>query len=256
MELKVKKSERVYFGLKVVFTILAILGITVIVSYSFKSGVEKQAMAMLTVWIFYILMFVIYFKFIHFLMMGHLRGNGIQITENQFPEVFEMMKEISESYKMKKIPAVFLIQSGGVLNAYATRSRGRNYVAIYSEIFSMIEKDKEVLKFILAHEFAHIKRNHLQKRFWTILSFYIPFLGQAYSRSCEYTCDSYGKEISSEGAIKGLVLLAAGKEIYEKVDIEQYITNASKQNTISVKLAEKFFSHPNLPNRIKYIQQM
>jgi Zn-dependent protease with chaperone function len=188
-------------------------------------------------------------------MIGYLKGNGILINESQFPEAYTMIQEIKTIYQMKTEPKVFLIQEGGVLNAYAARFVGRNYIAIYADVFEQIEKAPDVLKFILAHEMAHVEAHHVQKMFWTGLSFYVPFLAQAYSRACEYTCDMNGYVVSKTGARNGLVMLAAGKHLYNKVNIEQYIRDYQENSTFVVKFVEKLSSHPNLPKRIEYLEK-
>ena len=248
MVLKVKKSERFYFLLKVIFTIIPLLGVS-----GFIASEGTKAVATFSIFAMYLFFFIMYSTAIRFLMNGYLRGNGVRVTESQFPEVHQMILEIASEFNMKKIPEVFLVQSGGALNAFATRFAGRNYIAVYSEVFSLIENDPSVLKFVLAHELAHIKRKHLQKHSWTFLSFYVPFLNAAYSRSCEHTCDGFANGISREGALKGLTLLASGRELYKKIDVETYLRDYELQNSLTVKIAEKFFSHPTLPNRIKYL---
>nr|WP_269719705.1 MULTISPECIES: M48 family metalloprotease [Bacillus] len=65
-------------------------------------------------------------------------------------------------------------------------------VVIYSEIFDMIETDREEeMMFVLAYEFAHIKRRHVMKHKFILPAMWIPFIGEAYLRACEYTCDRY-----------------------------------------------------------------
>jgi len=252
MTTKPHKSEAAYFVLRVIFSLLGLFLIGLGLSALFSNG-NSSITATGVMIIVYVLLFVLYFRFVSFLMIGHLRGNGIEIGEGQFPEVFSMTKDIAALYGMKKAPKVFLVQSGGILNAYATRFVGKDYVAIYSDVFSLVERDEAVLRFVLAHEFAHVKRRHVQKRFWTFLSFYVPFLGPAYSRSCEYSCDAYGREASPQGAVKGLLLLAAGKDLYGRVDVAEYMKSFAGNNSPATRFAEKFSSHPNLPKRIAYL---
>ena len=254
MEFKVNKKENFYFTLRVIFSLVGLLLICGIITSLGKIGSYASATSVFLV-LFYAVIIFLYIKLVQIFMIGHLKGNGVQITEKQFPEVYRMIIEIAQSYHMKKIPDVFLIQSGGILNAYATRFVGKNYIAIYSEIFSIVNQESAVLKFILAHEMAHIKRSHLQKRFWTILSVWVPFLGSAYSRSCEYTCDNFGNAVAPAGSKNGLVMLAAGRELYKQINIDQYLEDAEKNNSGSVKFTGIFLSHPNLPKRIRNISK-
>ena len=147
-----------------------------------------------------------------------------------------------------------MTQQGGMLNAFAIRFSGRNYIAIYSDIFSLISTDIDAVKFVLGHELGHVKRHHMSKRFWTFPSSIIPFLTATYSRSCEYTCDNIGNEFSLNNSLNGLLVLAAGKELYKKINIDSYLKNAKKNNSISVKVIGWCLSHPYLPNRLENIK--
>ena len=110
-----------------------------------------------------------------------------------------------------------MIQAGGLLNAFATRFFGRDFVVIYSDVLELAysEGDAE-LAFVICHELAHIKRKHLTRRLLLYPSMLIPFLGAAYSRACEYTCDRFGAHYQPDGALGGLLVLAAGKMLYHK----------------------------------------
>lgn len=50
------------------------------------------------------------------LLVAHVKGNGVQISERQFPLVQGMIDEIARAYGIKKAPPVYFVQHGGVLN--------------------------------------------------------------------------------------------------------------------------------------------
>jgi len=252
MTTKPHPKESVYFTLRVVFSLLAVLALMWGLS-SLMPYLAVTLVASLVTLVLYVALFVVYFALMHVFLIGHLRGNGVQVTAAQFPEVYAMVQEVSTALGLKKAPPVFLVQAGGVLNAFATRLAGRDYVALYSDVVATVEQQPEVLKFILAHELTHVRRRHVQKRFWTLLSFYVPFLGSAYSRACEHTCDAFAAELVPTGATPGLLLLAAGKDLYRKVSLEQYLASFDANNTAVVRFAGIFASHPHLPVRLRYL---
>jgi len=50
-----------------------------------------------------------------------------------------------------ELPDIYIVQSGGLLNAFATRFFGRHFVVLYSDIVEMIEDNQEKdLSFIIA----------------------------------------------------------------------------------------------------------
>ncbi|MCM2676197.1 M48 family metallopeptidase [Alkalicoccobacillus plakortidis] len=139
--------ETIYFVLAIIFSVLVyvIAAISII-------GIG-------------IALFIFAFMFfVNMTMLGSIRGNGVRISENQFPDVYERVKVMSEQMGLQKVPDVFVIQSEGILNAFATRFWGRNMVVLYSEIFDLgREQGKDELDFIIAHELSHVKRRHVWK---------------------------------------------------------------------------------------------
>ncbi len=102
--------------------------------------------------------------FFHAVSIGSIRGNGVRVSERQFPDVYERIQTLSYDMRLPRVPDVFILQSEGALNAFATRFFGRNVVVLYSEVFELARQkgDKE-LEFIIAHELAHVKRRHIWK---------------------------------------------------------------------------------------------
>lgn len=138
--------------------------------------------------------FILFFAglswFLHGLMMTQFRSNGVRLSCNQFPEVFEKVRELCKAMEIQKISDVYVVESGGILNAFAAKFFRRNMVVLYSDVFDLINSEgSEELSFIIAHELAHIKRNHIIKQTLILPAMRIPFLGETYSRSCKYTCD-------------------------------------------------------------------
>jgi len=158
---------------------------------------------------------------------------------------------------MKVVPDIYVIESAGALNAFATRFFGRNMVVLYSDFFDLINStDNEELSFIIAHELAHIKRKHFTKQMLILPAMWIPFLSEAYSRECEYTCDRIAANYinNSEAAMNGLTMLAIGKSLFKKVNRNEYLMQSSQEKGFFIWLAEKISTHPPLPKRINEIQ--
>jgi len=187
------------------------------------------------------------------LFIGYIRANGVKLGPNQFPHIYERAEKISMDMGLKKTPDIYVIESSGVLNAFATRFFGKNMVTIYSGIFELIKDGhEEELHFVLAHEFAHIKRNHIVKNLLLFPGRFVPFLAEAYSRGCEYTCDRMAAAYiqNTEAATNGLTMLSVGKELYREVNKEAYIQQLQEENSLFVWLSEKLSTHPPLPKRI------
>ncbi len=186
--------------------------------------------------------------------MGLIKGNSVRVSEIQFPEIYQVIQEFSNQLEIPLVPECYILQSGGILNAFASRLSRKNIIILTTEVAELAYHGNfEALKFIIAHELGHIKRQH---PFWMAVLYpatLIPFLGRAYSRACEYTCDRIAADLSPNGAVPGLLILSAGKEIYQKIDMIHYAEQGRAQFSFWVYLAEIFSTHPLLPKRISAV---
>jgi len=247
---QVNPKENIYLILKIVFTLL-VYGLTIKLISALGS---TELDAIFYAFVFYGILIALYILFVNGIMVGYVKGNGVRITIDQFPDVYSTIQKQCEQLNIN-VPPVYIIQNGGVLNAFATRFVGKNYVVLYSEIFELAFEDAaDELNFVIAHELGHIKRHHLIKRSWLWPSSLIPFLGASYSRACEFTCDNIGHALSPNGSKLGLLLLASGKKIYKNVNVKEYLSSASYESGFWVWFAEKVSSHPNLPKRIDNLE--
>lgn len=215
-----------------------------------------QVMALIA---FYVVVVVAFLSLAQLLFVGSLKGNSVKITKYQFPEIYEILQSQSKLLELQKVPDMYLLQSNGILNAFALRFANRNYVVICSDVMEMAYQEGiDAVAFIIGHELGHIKRKHTNffKNIFLLPAKFIPFLANAYSRACEYTCDNIGYSLSREGSVKGILLLAAGKKLYTKVNVKDLIKTAKSENGFSVKLAEKFSTHPYLIKRIESLQNL
>jgi Zn-dependent protease with chaperone function len=203
----------------------------------------------------YILIGALVGLFVNGLFTGHFRGNSVRVSEHQFPDIHGVIVRLAREVGIEA-PTAYVLQAGGALNAFALRFLGRNYVVLYSDVVELArQQGEEALAFVIAHELAHHQRGHTGwKRVLTLPGAFIPFLGSAYSRACEYTCDAYGADASPEGAVDGLLVLAAGKQLYRDIDARAFARQADQEEGFWVAFAELVASHPNLPKRVSAVQ--
>lgn len=233
--------ETLYFIISLLFSIL--IYIAAIVS------VVGIAIALL------VAAFIVY---IQLMMLGSIRGNGVRIHQNQFPEIYARTQQLARDMGLAKTPDIFVVQSEGALNAFATRFLGRDMVVLYSEVFELArEQGQDELDFIIAHELAHVKRRHVWKNLLILPAGFIPFLSQAYSRSCEYTCDRHAAYMiqNPAAAKRALTLLGMGKGMYKEVNEDAYVQQIETESNAIVWLAEVLSTHPRIPKRVQAISQ-
>src|SRR5215471_5356476 len=200
----------------------------------------------------YGLMLGVLFFFAHMSLIAHLRGSSIKLGPNQMPELYGRVVELSGRIGLEKVPDVYLRQSGGLLNAFATRFGRARFVVLFSELVHACGDNLNALDFIIAHELGHLHRGHLNWRWLVAPAHIIPFLGSAYSRACEYTCDRYGFQASNDPnrSLDGLCILAAGPQFAPYVNRQAFVAQRDDLNTAFMKLGQWFATHPPLAKRV------
>ena len=158
------------------------------------------------------------------------RLNAVEITEEQFGEIYETARNFARILGIRKMPHIYVMQNGGTLNAFASYFFFKNYVLINSDVFDVAylkNRDIEALSFVLAHEMAHIAFCHTKIwfNFGILIAKYIPFLFPSLSRAMEYSCDNVAKYLCPDG-IHGVFIMLAGKHLYDKIDAEVYLRQA------------------------------
>ena len=238
----VSPHERILYSLILVFS-LAIYGGLVL-----RALENAQAAASIAAYGF---LFGLIGLLAHGLALGRIRGNAVRVSERQFPLLQRFGVAHARKLGLSKVPAIYVMQSGGLLNAFATRFLGRDFVVIYSDVLEMaLARGEAAVGFIVAHELGHISRGHLKHRWLTAPGRFLPYLGPAYSRACEYTCDRLGAFCQPDGAIAGLLALAAGKRLHAHMDVREYAAQAVSDHGFWVRRAELISSHPLLPKRV------
>jgi Zn-dependent protease with chaperone function len=237
----VNPKEKIYFAICVIISIALYVALAMII----VSGNPLAGPV-----IFYTIVIAGGYFIFHGVMIGQIRGNGVRVSERQFPELMAMARQQSRRLDMQ-VPDVFVVQSGGILNAFATRFLGRNFVILYSDVLALAtQKGEKAVSFVLGHELGHVKRRHMTRRALLYPAMIVPFLGSAYSRACEYTCDRIGNALEPEGSVDGLLVLAAGRDLYNQVDAEAYAEQRRTESGFFVRLAEILATHPNLTKRV------
>ncbi len=242
VEEMVYPKEKIYFALCVIVSIL----IYYVLARLILSGPEIGGPL-----VFYGIIFIVVYFVFHGVMIGQIRGNGIRVSERQFPELMAMANEHAHRLGMENTPDVFVLQSGGLLNAFATRFLGRNFVVLYSDVLALAtQKGEKAVSFVVGHELGHVARRHMTKRALLYPAMIFPFLGSAYSRACEYTCDRVGNALAPEGSVDGLLVLAAGRDLYSQVNATEFANQRNTERGFFVRLAEILSTHPNLTKRV------
>lgn len=185
--------------------------------------------------------------------VGQLYGNAVQLGENQLPEVYQLVTRSAEQMGLKT-PKVFLLQHN-VLNAFTVKLLRKDYVVLFSEILEVAyEQGQDVVEYVIGHELGHVKLKHTNvwRTLFLLPGMLVPFLGQAFHRAREISCDKIGHALSPQGALRGVMLLGAGKHLYQRLNPEALINDQRQQYRLITRLVEIFSYYPTLANRAAY----
>ena len=80
---------------------------------------------------------------VNLVLVAHVRGNGVRVGPMQFPEVHAAVERLAHRIGMKTVPEAYLIQGGGVLNAFATRFGRSDMVILYTDLLEACGDDHE-----------------------------------------------------------------------------------------------------------------
>lgn len=190
-------------------------------------------------------------------------GNSVHVNAGQYKELNAMSVDISNKLGITARPEMFVLNSQGMTNALAVKFLSGKYVLLFSDLVDLLWEEnanKDQLRFVIAHELAHHAAGHVN--FWINLlmkpAMFIPFLGAAYSRSCELTCDRIAAEVvnNHKASVNALIALASGsKELVRETDLHVFIEQEQRVPGGFGFIQEILSSHPRMTKRVVALQQ-
>ena len=203
--------------------------------------------------------------FAHALFMAHITGNGVRLGSRQMPEIYKRVEAAAQRLGMQKVPEVYVVQSGGILNAYATKLLSRQFVILNAEIIDACmaadptdDPDRmTALDFVIAHELGHLALGHLTWNMFLLPAHIVPLLGPAYSRAREYSCDACGAAVvdNLDTSSRALAVLAAGGQA-RQINLDAFVEQRHETGGFFMALYELNTSHPYLTKRVAALRQL
>jgi Zn-dependent protease with chaperone function len=202
--------------------------------------------------IVYAALLAAFFFLTHVAFVAYVRGSAVRLGPDQFPELHRRVEELAQRAGLKETPAAYLMQAGGSLNAFATKLFRSRMIVLFSDLLDACGTDEGARDFIVGHEIGHIRAGHLNWMWLILPGMVVPFLGGAYSRARERTCDRYGAALSGDtpGALRGLTVLAAGGQRAPHVNLEAWARQRTDLDTGWMTLAYWLAGYPPLCERV------
>ncbi|MES2017816.1 MAG: M48 family metalloprotease [Pseudomonadota bacterium] len=195
--------------------------------------------------------FVLYL-FAQSTLIAHIKGNGVELSERQFPELFAQFAACCDRLEIKNRPEVYILNGNGGLNAFATKFLGTQFVVLFSDVVDAMDEHPDGVRFYIGHELGHLRMGHLSGHLVRWPALWLPLLGAAYARAKESTCDRHGLACSSspEGAARSLAALSAGVKRWKDIDVATYVGQASHSSGFWMSFHELTTGYPWLTKRV------
>lgn len=205
----------------------------------------------------YLLLFTFAAFVAHAFTRAFIFGHYVMVSERQFPVLHAMVVQASRDVGLGQVPVTFVYNASGVMNAMALRLLGRRYVWLTS---ALIDHDTEAqVRFVIGHELGHHAFGHLDR--WRGLlrlpGLVIPFLGPAYSRARELSCDRLGAYLANdlEGALSALSMLACGSaRLNASLDTRAFEAQENMVPALTGLLLHIFSPYPRLTRRVQAVR--
>jgi len=201
--------------------------------------------------LFYLLIGYLFFLFAHSAFISHLKGNGVRITEDQYPDLYASLVRNTEKVGLHHVPEAYLLRTD-FFNALATRFRGRNFVVLFTDVVDALEDKPSAIDFYIGHELGHLHRKHIQWGAYLFFASWIPLLGAAYRRAQEYTCDRYGAMCcdNDDDVIAAISTMSAGDTRWNTINLDAYLKQISDTNGFWMSFNELNNDYPWLTKRM------
>ncbi len=200
------------------------------------------------------------------IVRNQLLGSSVLVTEKQFPQLHELGMRCS---KILGVPEqqLYVVQALGSINAMTMGTDEESVVIIHSATIDHLTEDE--LLFVIGHEFGHIQNNHAVYRtaLWLLMNMvheFVQWIVQPailalnhWSRRAEITADRAGLICCGDldAAQRAMAKIALGsKELYEQLDLEEYLKQLEQSQDNYGRIAEFFQSHPYVPKRIEALR--
>lgn len=219
---------------------------------------NPTAGALIGVYVVYGLLAWLFFFLAGLFYRANAFGSMILLGPQQFPHLHDMVETGAKELGFRRAPKAFLYNSNGLFNAFARRILGGQYLFLTS---ALVEANSdEQVKFVIGHELGHHAAGHLNGwlNFLRAPSQAVPFLGAAYSRSREYTCDGIGAYLSKDltASRSSLQMLGCGcRRLNTAMSCEAFLAQEAMVPPVFGFLNEIVRGHPRLTRRVAAISE-
>ncbi len=175
-----------------------------------------------------------------------LQSFGTTASTEQFPEVTRALADVRAQFGIVDDPLIIVLNHSSI-NAFAIRFARRKVIVLLSETLEGVLDEPAQLRFILAHEMAHIVLDHGSRGMFEL------YKSASYKAARELTCDNAGCAAAGDVDAARIVLkrLGVGNHLHPRLDDEALMAEARAiESGLTGWLLKQYMTYPPLGKRI------
>ncbi|QMU66328.1 MAG: M48 family metalloprotease [Flavobacteriaceae bacterium] len=191
----------------------------------------------------------------------NLIGNSVKVSIHNFPEIFNIYKEVKEELSYNKEIQIYIVEEGSV-NAFLAKFFKTRFIVLNSELVKdmISSKDKLVqMKWVIARFIGALRAKHFKTTMLRLIfenvekiKVFNLFL-LLYERATQYTGDNIGMMMTQnvEQSLIAFNKLMVGNDLQLNINFKGILNQGKylENNSFFSFLARAFSSHPHLVNR-------
>ncbi|HEU4695128.1 MAG TPA: TIR domain-containing protein [Vicinamibacterales bacterium] len=195
------------------------------------------------------------------LMWAYVEGNSVQVGPNQYPQVYEVLRDAAAQLSVP-MPKIFIMQGSGLIDILVAKQfTRRGYIIVLSDLMdALIESgtSRELLM-LIGRQLGHIKAGHF--RLWLFKD----VIGQvgwlihsAYWRRCHLTADRIGLMVAGDlyAAEQSLLMLTVGPKLAAHTNMDEIDEQAEHlADDFWPRLYRLLSKYPHIIERISRLRQ-
>jgi hypothetical protein len=184
---------------------------------------------------------------------GFIRGNAVRLSNDQIPEIFNILEGHCKKLGMDYVPELY-VSDGAIHEPVQAFSTWKHDFIVITRHFLERKPGRipDVLAFMLGRELGRIRLGHTKWWYEMILAYVIkiPYLRNPMTHVQTLSHDRYGAFLAP-GGIRGLAVQACGRRMLQSMNLEDYLRQVREYGGFWEMLANMTKSRPHISYRIR-----
>ncbi|MFQ5935073.1 MAG: M48 family metallopeptidase [Acidiferrobacterales bacterium] len=189
-------------------------------------------------------------------LVAYLRGNAVEISSNQHPDLHARLKAVSRRLQSSETPTAYLFQNPEIPDCFSVRFGRRRFLALNGEVIGALTDRQGAIDFVMGHELGRISDRHGRWMPFIFPSMVLPLLGPAYARAKVYSYDRHGISAckAKVDAAFALAMVASGSRRWKSFNIAQFAGQGGASSGFWMAVNELSSPMPWLSKRVAHLR--